>query len=59
MECEVVWTGDGTWRPVSICYDWDKVTSRVFTCTFPPGTALSRGEGAEGTCSPVDSLTCD
>ena len=57
-QCDVTWTGAGTWRPVSICYDWDKATTRVSICTFPPGTALSYGEVAQGTCSPADSLTC-
>ena len=44
LEAEVVWTGEGTWRPDNICYDWDKVTNKVFVCTFAPGTALSYGE---------------
>ena len=58
MECEVVWTGEGTWRPASICYDWDKVTNRVFTCRFPQDTAVSYGQAAQATCSPAETLTC-
>ena len=54
----MVWTGEGTWRPDNICYDWDKVTNRVFVCTFSPGTALSYGEAAQGTCRAGETTSC-
>ena len=58
LEAEVVWTGQGTWQPDSICYDWDKVTNKVFVCSFSPGTALSYGEAAQGSCRAGETTSC-
>ena len=58
QESSVVWTGEGTWSPKSICYDWDKEANRVFVCTFPDGTSLSNGQEAVGSCAISDSLDC-
>ena len=58
QESTVVWTGEGTWKPKSICYDWDKEANRVFICTFPDGTALTTGQEAVGSCSISDGTDC-
>ena len=58
LEAEVVWTGEGTWRPDNVCYDWDKVTNKVFVCSFAPGTALQYGEAAQGTCRAGETTSC-
>jgi len=58
QESTVVWTGEGTWKPKSICYDWDKEANRVFICTFPDGTALTNGQEAVGSCSISDGTDC-
>ena len=54
----VTWTGEGTWMPESICYDWSKETNRVFVCTFSAGTSLSSGQSATGSCGPADGTSC-
>merc|ERR1712050_641796 len=55
---EVTWTGEGTWTPHTVCFDWDKETNRVFLCTFPPGTGLSWGESQSGSCEVYPGLEC-
>lgn len=54
----VTWTGEGTWMPESICYDWSKETNRVFVCTFSEGTSLSSGQSATGSCGAADGVSC-
>ena len=58
LEAEVVWTGEGTWRPDNICYDWDKVTNKPFICSFQ-GNTLSYGQSATGFCTVAQGNTCD
>ena len=54
----VSWTGEGTWMPESICYDWSKETNKVFICTFPDGTSLTNGQSASGSCGVGAGLEC-
>jgi len=54
----VTWTGEGTWMPESICYDWSKDSNRVFVCTFSEGTSLSSGQSATGSCGAADGTSC-
>ena len=54
----VTWSGEGTWMPESICYDWSKETNRVFVCTFSEGTSLSSGQSATGSCGAADGVSC-
>jgi len=58
-EAVVTWTGEGTWSPVSVCYDWDKTNNRVSICDFPAGTTLQTGESATLTCRQGDTTTCE
>ena len=58
QQSTIVWTGEGTWMPESICYDWDKENNRVFVCTFAAGTSLTFGKSAMGTCGVADGLEC-
>lgn len=57
-ESTVAWTGEGTWMPESICYDWDKETNTVSVCTFPDGTSLTYGQSATGTCGAGSGTEC-
>ena len=52
------WTGEGTWSPDNICFDWDKETNRVSVCTFPAGTSLSNGQSATLACIKGDTTEC-
>jgi len=54
----VTWTGEGTWMPENICYDWDKETNRVFICSFPEGTSLTTGQSATGSCGAASGVDC-
>merc|ERR1719323_2678061 len=36
IDAVVTWTGEGTWSPVQVCYDWDKDTNRISICTWSP-----------------------
>jgi len=63
MEGEIIdatatWTGEGTWSPDSICFDWDKEANRVSVCTFPEGTSLSHGQSVSLTCAKGDTVEC-
>jgi len=58
-EAEVTWTGEGTWSPSSICFDWDKESFLVSTCTFPEGTTLKNGENAVLTCGMGSVTDCE
>ena len=54
----VTWTGEGTWMPESICYDWSDEKNRVFVCSFSEGTVLSYGQSATGSCAAADGTSC-
>ena len=54
----VTWTGEGSWMPESICYDWDDEKVRVSVCTFSEGTSLSSGQSATGSCGAADETSC-
>jgi len=57
-EAEVTWTGEGTWSPNNICFDWDKESFLVSVCIFPDGTTLNTGENAVLTCSMGSVTDC-
>ena len=56
---EVTWTGEGTWSPKSICFDWDKESFLVSICTFPNATTLTNGESATLTCGMGSVTYCE
>ena len=54
----MTWTGEGTWYPATVCYDWDKVNNKPFICSFQ-GASLSYGQSATGFCTVAPADTCD
>eukprot|EP00090_Calanus_glacialis_P038285 TRINITY_DN6687_c0_g1_i1.p1 TRINITY_DN6687_c0_g1~~TRINITY_DN6687_c0_g1_i1.p1 ORF type:complete len:690 (-),score=119.86 TRINITY_DN6687_c0_g1_i1:89-2158(-) len=53
----VTWTGTGTWRGNSICFDWN-ASRKVYICTLPAGSSLANGESAELSCETGDGVDC-
>jgi len=53
----VTWTGTGTWRGDSICFDWN-ANRKVYVCQLPAGSSLANGETAQLTCASGEGIDC-
>lgn len=56
----VTWTGEGTWSPNTICFDWDDVTNKVSVCSISPSTEphLTTGQSVSLDCRIGDKKDC-